>query len=55
MERVTADGVLNRMKKEEDVLNTIEIIKLHYLGHIMRGRVEKEERRKIVGKRSVGR
>ena len=35
--RITNIEVLNRMSKEKEVINTIEIRKLHYLGHVMKG------------------
>ena len=48
--------VLRKMKKDREVINTVEIRKLQYLGHLMRN----EQRfyllqGKVLGKRGVGR
>lgn len=59
VDRVTNDEVLRKMKKEKEVLNTIKIRKLQYLGHVMRGEkyvlLQIIIQGKIVGKRSIGR
>lgn len=59
VDKITNEEVLNRMKKDKELLYTIKKRKLEYFGHLMRG--EKYEvikvilQGKIQGKRSVGR
>lgn len=38
MHSITNDEVLNRVKKQNEVLHNIKSRKLQYLGHVMRGK-----------------
>ena len=59
IQKITNETVLNRMRKQLEVLSTVKERKLRYLGHIMRGPKYEILRLiiegKIVGRRSVGR
>lgn len=58
-DRITNAEVLNRMRKECEIIDTIKKRKLQYLGHIMRGQkytlLQLIVQGKISGKRSIGR
>lgn len=59
MQRVTNVEVLKRMNKEQELLKTVKVRKLQYIGHVIRGDRYKMLRLimdgRIEGKRSVGR
>lgn len=59
VEKVTNDEVMRRMKKEKEVINTMKVRKLKYLGHVMRGEryrlLQEIMQGKIQGRRSQGR
>ncbi|MDK1801117.1 hypothetical protein LRR74_28510, partial [Klebsiella pneumoniae] len=57
--RITNKEVLRRMGKEKEIIDTVKIRKLQYLGHVMRGErytlLQTIIQGKIQGKRSIGR
>lgn len=59
VQKVTNDEVMRRMKKEREIINTMKIRKLQYLGHVMRGEryrfLQEIMQGKIQGQRSQGR
>ena len=58
-DKVTNDEVMRRMGKRKEILNTVKIRKLQYLGHVMRGEkyhlLQLVIQGKLQGKRRPGR